>query len=293
MNISKRANVIRVTMSTAKARKIMNTVLGPCADYAADPLLQDVYLRGVRDVLGKGLGFEFRRAVLSGDMRRVARFCSDGWRVLPNDAGSSPAASARKTNSTERKERQTMSEQNNENDNIEQDVFAEVLKTAFAALYGDTATRRLAAGDIIHALASAYPGVGAAKGQHGDAPARSEEPTGWDRFLTVAPGLKLQRFGAPGQPTLYVGKRVLPDQTKNPAQVFELIVRRGGFVEAYEGELPLFNFECRGAQWKREYLAVKALKALLAARRKDHARNRRRRKNRAARAAAEKAGCPF
>ena len=85
MNISKRVNVIRVTMSTAKARKIMNTVLGPCADYAADPLLQDVYLRGVLDVLGKGLGFEFRRAVLSGDMRRVARFCSDGWRVLGCD----------------------------------------------------------------------------------------------------------------------------------------------------------------------------------------------------------------
>lgn len=85
MNRSKSIRVIRVTMSTAKARKIMKTVLGPVSDYAADPLLQDVYLRGVRDVLGKGLGYSFRRAILSGDKRQVARFCSDGWRVLGCD----------------------------------------------------------------------------------------------------------------------------------------------------------------------------------------------------------------
>lgn len=187
-----------------------------------------------------------------------------------------------------------MNEQNNENMN--QDVFAEVLKTAFAALYGDTATRRLAAGDIIHALASAYPGAGAAKDTHGDAPARGEEPTGWDRFLTVAPGLRLSRYGAPGQPTIFVGKRVLPDQAANPAQVFEVRVDRGcgGYnVWVCENGRGLFTMSFGGAQWKREYIAVKALKALLAARRKDHARNRRRLKNRAARAAAEKAGCPF
>lgn len=85
MNIPKRAKVIRITLSTARARKIMHTVLGPCADYAGDSELQDAYLRGVRAVLGKGLGFEFQRAVLSGNMRRVARFCSDGWRVLRCD----------------------------------------------------------------------------------------------------------------------------------------------------------------------------------------------------------------
>ena len=187
-----------------------------------------------------------------------------------------------------------MNEQNNENGNIEQDVFAEVLKTAFAALYGDTATRRLAAGDIVHALASAYPGVGAAKDAHGATSARGEEPTGWDRFLTVAPGLRLSRYGAPGQPTIYVGKRVLPDNAANPAQVFELkVFRNRQIAEAYENGRHLFSLEFGGAHWIREYLAVKALKTLLAARRKDHARNRRRRKNRAARAAAEKAGCPF
>ena len=87
MNRSKSIRVIRVTMSTAKARKIMKTVSGPVSDYAADPLLQDVYLRGVRDVIGKGLGYSFRRAILSGDKRQVARFCSDGWREL----GGSPA----------------------------------------------------------------------------------------------------------------------------------------------------------------------------------------------------------
>lgn len=186
-----------------------------------------------------------------------------------------------------------MNEQNNENGNIEQDVFAEVLKTACAALYGDTATRRLAAGDIVHALATAYPGLCAGKA-HGEAKAKSGEPTGWDRFLTVAPGLRLSRYGAPGQPTLFVGKRVLPDQAANPAQVFALkVFRNRQIVEAYENGRHLFSLEFGGAHGIREYVAVKALKALLAARRKDHARNRRRRKNRAARAAAEEAGCPF
>ena len=40
-----------------------------------------------------------------------------------------------------------------------QDVFREVMKICFVALYGDIATRRLAAGDIVHALATAYPGL--------------------------------------------------------------------------------------------------------------------------------------
>lgn len=61
-----------------------------------------------------------------------------------------------------RKEHRTMnSEQSEKNDNggIGDDVFAEVMKICFVALYGDTATRRLAAGDIVHALATAYPGL--------------------------------------------------------------------------------------------------------------------------------------
>ena len=179
------------------------------------------------------------------------------------------------------------------------DVFAEVLKAAFAALYGDTATRRLAAGDIVHALATAYPGLGAAKAAHGEARANRGEPTGWERFLTVAPGLRLARYGAPGQPTIYVGKRVLPDQAANPAQVFEIRVDRRGVgpsVLASENGRRLFSLEFGGAHWIREYLAVKALKALLSARRKAHACNRRRRKDakRRAKGVAMRADvCPF
>lgn len=190
------------------------------------------------------------------------------------------------------------SEQSKKNDNVNtigSDVFADVLKTACAALYGDTATRRLAAGDIVHALASAYPGLGAEKDAHGAEEAAEAQPTGWDRLLTVAPGLKLTRFGAPGQTTLYVGKRVLPDQKANPAQVFEIRVSRdsvGPNVLAQENGKGLFTLSFGGAHWIREYLAVKALKALLAARRKGHAHNRRRLKNRAQRAA-EADGCPF
>lgn len=48
-----------------------------------------------------------------------------------------------------------------------QDVFHEVANFARAALTSDAATRRLAAGAIVHALASAYPGLGAAKASHG------------------------------------------------------------------------------------------------------------------------------
>ena len=161
-----------------------------------------------------------------------------------------------------------------------QDVFQEVANLALSALTGDTATRRLAAGDIVHALATAYPGLGAAKAAHGEAKAKSGEPTGWDRFLTVAPGLRLSRYGAPGQPTIYVGKRVLPDNAANPAQIFELkVFRNRQIAEAYENGRHLFSLEFGGAHWIREYLAVKALKTLLAARRKDHVRDRRRRKN--------------
>ena len=44
-----------------------------------------------------------------------------------------------------------------------QDVFLQVAEIARAALTSDTATRRLAAGDIVHALASAYPGLRAGR----------------------------------------------------------------------------------------------------------------------------------
>ena len=46
----------------------------------------------------------------------------------------------------------------NTNENT-QDVFREVAEIALSALTSDTATRRLAAGDIVHALATAYPGL--------------------------------------------------------------------------------------------------------------------------------------
>lgn len=80
--------VIRATISTVKARKIMNKVTEPYGEYSKDPLLRDVYLAGVRDIIGGDLGWAFRRAVLTGDMRQAARYCSDGWKVLkiPFDA---------------------------------------------------------------------------------------------------------------------------------------------------------------------------------------------------------------
>lgn len=55
----------------------------------------------------------------------------------------------------------------NDNGNIGKDVFQVVADLARAALTSDTATRRLAAGAIVHTLASAYPGLGAAKAAHG------------------------------------------------------------------------------------------------------------------------------
>ena len=42
------------------------------------------------------------------------------------------------------------------------DVFAEVAEIAVGAAFGDTAARRLAAGDIAHALGEAYPELAAA-----------------------------------------------------------------------------------------------------------------------------------
>lgn len=181
-----------------------------------------------------------------------------------------------------------MNEQNNENGNIEQDVFAEVLKTAFAALYGDTATRRLAAGDIVHALASAYPGVGAAKDAHGDAPARSEEPTGWDRFLTVAPGVKLVRFKGDGFTQLVSDRRGVAG---TPNVFFEIFVKhatRSALVKK-NGELIFSVCGFCTNQGNVERMAVSALRRYLSICAQRNARSHSRRKNKAARAA----GCPF
>ena len=47
-----------------------------------DDILRDVYLAGAWDVIGGDLGWAFRRAILTGDMKQVARFCSDGWKVI-------------------------------------------------------------------------------------------------------------------------------------------------------------------------------------------------------------------
>ena len=73
--------VIRASISTIKAGKMMRKVTG-CGMYAKDDILRDVYLAGARDVIGGDLGWAFRRAILTGDMKQVARFCSDGWKVI-------------------------------------------------------------------------------------------------------------------------------------------------------------------------------------------------------------------
>jgi len=78
----KSPRVIRATISTVKAGKIMKKVTAPYGAYSNDPLLRDVYLAGVRDIIGGDIGWAFRRAVLTGDMKQVARYCSDGWKIL-------------------------------------------------------------------------------------------------------------------------------------------------------------------------------------------------------------------
>ena len=88
--------VIRASISTVKAGKMMRKVTG-CGMYAKDDILRDVYLAGARDVIGGDLGWAFRRAILTGDMKQVARFCSDGWKVL----GLKPAEFSAKVNMTE------------------------------------------------------------------------------------------------------------------------------------------------------------------------------------------------
>lgn len=76
----KSPRVIRVSLTTAKARKIIHFVKsGECSK---NPVLRDIYLRGMRDMLGGDLGWSFRRAILTGDIHAVARFCRDGWRVV-------------------------------------------------------------------------------------------------------------------------------------------------------------------------------------------------------------------
>ena len=60
--------VIRASISTVKAGKMMRKVTG-YGMYAKDDILRDVYLAGARDVIGGDLGWAFRRAILTGDMK--------------------------------------------------------------------------------------------------------------------------------------------------------------------------------------------------------------------------------
>lgn len=69
--------VINVSISTVKARKILRQLK---LSYAGEA--RDAYLQGIRDVIGGDLGLLFARAVESGDIRKVARFCNNGWRIL-------------------------------------------------------------------------------------------------------------------------------------------------------------------------------------------------------------------
>lgn len=72
--------VINVSISTVKAAKIIRKGGGGASGYQGE--LRDAYLQGVRDVIGGDLGFMFSRGVRSGDIRNVARFCHNGWRVM-------------------------------------------------------------------------------------------------------------------------------------------------------------------------------------------------------------------
>ena len=73
--------VISVSMSTAKARRILRKISnGAFGWYDGDR--RDAYLDGVRDAIGGDIGFTFVNAAKSGDIRKLARFCRDGWRVM-------------------------------------------------------------------------------------------------------------------------------------------------------------------------------------------------------------------
>ena len=72
--------VINVSISTVKAAKIIRKGGGGEYGYKGD--CRDAYLEGVRDVIGGDLGRLFSRGVRSGDIRNVARFCHNGWRVM-------------------------------------------------------------------------------------------------------------------------------------------------------------------------------------------------------------------
>ena len=72
--------VVCVSISVAKARKILRSAGGGIMGYDGD--LRDAYLDGVRDAIGGDIGFAFVNAAKSGDIRKLARFCRDGWRVL-------------------------------------------------------------------------------------------------------------------------------------------------------------------------------------------------------------------
>ncbi|MBQ6246372.1 MAG: hypothetical protein IJK04_05880 [Kiritimatiellae bacterium] len=81
--------VINVSISTVKAAKIIRRANGLAGDE------RDAYLLGVRDVIGGDLGCLFSKGVASGDIRNVARFCHNGWRVMGGDAAATAFFSAK------------------------------------------------------------------------------------------------------------------------------------------------------------------------------------------------------
>lgn len=123
-------------------------------------------------------------------------------------------------------------------------------------------------------------------GADGTEPA--EEKTNWLEFCR----LKLERIGAAGQTSTFIGKRVNASEKSNPSQIFEIKVRRSNDVFpatatcTENGEL-LFKLEGSVSFHQTEYAAVKALKAILQDREyKNRDHNRRRRLRRAAKRAA-------
>ena len=87
--------------------------------------------------------------------------------------------------------------------------------------------------------------------------------------------VKMTRYGAPGQATTIIGKRVNPGQTKNPAQIFEIKVTRANGVfpamaKCTENYEELFSFEAHMSHGVVERAAIAALKAILAERERHH-----------------------
>lgn len=102
-----------------------------------------------------------------------------------------------------------------------QDIFNEIAKAARAAVDADTVTRRLLAGDIVHALASVYPiDLPPPKA---DAARAAEVCNRFDRFLTVAPGVTLRRFRGPDYVRLVASR---PAKDGQPPKEWQIVVDR-------------------------------------------------------------------